>query len=576
MSLRLGLLGLSSFIVLLGAAGLPSDAHACGGCFHEEDLPDNETTVVTGHRMTVAISPDHTVLWDQVEYAGNPADFAWVLPIRQGAYLELGTDAFFEILETATSTTVREPRQNCGGGTFGGNDFGGGDGSSSGCCGSSFDSASASGGEFSGSGGGSNGTDEPPAVEVVHQETVGPYETVTLSASVPGALPGWLTDHGYAIDSEIEPLIEDYVAEGFDFIALRLAPGAGVNQMSPVRVVSPGAVPTLPLRMVAAGTGAEVAITLFVISEGRWQADNFDNLMLPANFLTWDFATASSNYSTLREELLLAQSGRVWLTTYARRGSLLEPVINPTASGANVAYIAGGATATTIAEAYVTQGYQNGESDPSVGSARCIDTMLGYAGSDARVVDTCAPSGGGGDGGAGGAAGGGGGMGGGDVGGMGGGAVGGAGGGGGFTGGAGGAGGAIPEQCGEVGDGEIDARDFACGPLDDLAVAMIGLHPRDVWLTRLEANLPRAALDQDLNLAAADSQDEVENWLIPTKAENNPCPLAEDQTSLIPPRPPIDPGDWRRRRDLMAIGALLALAGLVSARRRKVRRVQTA
>ena len=83
--------------------------------------------------------------------------------------------------------------------------------------------------------------------------------------------------HGYAIDPSVKPIIDAYTAEGFDFIALRLLPGQGVQQMKPVRVVTPGMSPTLPLRMVAAGTGANVAITLFVIGEGRYEAQNFPN-----------------------------------------------------------------------------------------------------------------------------------------------------------------------------------------------------------------------------------------------------------------------------------------------------------
>ena len=53
----------------------------------------------------------------------------------------------------------------------------------------------------------------------------------------------------------ILPVIDAYVAEGFNFLALKLVPGQGVDSMRPVRVTTPGAAATLPLRMVAAGTG---------------------------------------------------------------------------------------------------------------------------------------------------------------------------------------------------------------------------------------------------------------------------------------------------------------------------------
>jgi len=74
---------LTAVAALLGGIGLamglvPGDAQACGGCF----APVGQPTVVTAHRMAVSLSPRGTTLWDQIQYAGAPADFAWVLPIK--------------------------------------------------------------------------------------------------------------------------------------------------------------------------------------------------------------------------------------------------------------------------------------------------------------------------------------------------------------------------------------------------------------------------------------------------------------------------------------------------------------
>src|SRR6185503_5264661 len=100
---------------------------------------------------------------------------------------------------------------------------------------------------------------------------------------------------------------------------LRLSPDQGIQQMSPVRVVSPGAVPVLPLRMVAAGTGANVDITLFVIGEGRWETKNFPSGLVDTEELSWDFSTNASTYSTRRQDLFAKNDGRTWLSTYAKR-----------------------------------------------------------------------------------------------------------------------------------------------------------------------------------------------------------------------------------------------------------------
>src|SRR5262245_15022197 len=111
MTLRFGSLALGGLAALLLLLGPSNDAHACGGCFHPEDQP--ETTVVTGHRMAFAVSKAQTVLWDQIQYSGAPSEFAWVLPVKPGARLELSNDAWFESLDAATTTRVVAPQLNC-------------------------------------------------------------------------------------------------------------------------------------------------------------------------------------------------------------------------------------------------------------------------------------------------------------------------------------------------------------------------------------------------------------------------------------------------------------------------------
>src|SRR6185503_20261287 len=119
MRVRSGSIVLACLVTLAALGVASNDAHACGGCFHPEDQA--RTTVVTAHRMALSISQDQTVLWDQVQYAGEPQDFAWVLPVKAGAYIEVGTDAWFETLDAATSTRVLQRAQSCG---FGGGDVG--------------------------------------------------------------------------------------------------------------------------------------------------------------------------------------------------------------------------------------------------------------------------------------------------------------------------------------------------------------------------------------------------------------------------------------------------------------------
>jgi MYXO-CTERM domain-containing protein len=136
---------------------------------------------------------------------------------------------------------------------------------------------------------------------------------VQLSAADPAALTNWLTMHGYSIPADIQPVIDDYVAEGFNFLALKLVPGQGVNSMKPVRITTPGAGPTLPLRMVAAGTGAVTPIILWMFGEGRYEPANFPSFTITGDDVTWDWDAASSNYAQVRESKFQASDGFGWL-----------------------------------------------------------------------------------------------------------------------------------------------------------------------------------------------------------------------------------------------------------------------
>src|SRR4051794_35014133 len=84
-------------------------AEACGGCF-SPPAPQSERTVVTDHRMALSVSPEQTVLWDQIRYAGDPREFAWVLPVRAGAKVEVSNDEWFTALDASTQPLVYEPQ----------------------------------------------------------------------------------------------------------------------------------------------------------------------------------------------------------------------------------------------------------------------------------------------------------------------------------------------------------------------------------------------------------------------------------------------------------------------------------
>ncbi|MBN4050424.1 DUF2330 domain-containing protein [Desulfobulbus sp. AH-315-M07] len=274
------------FVALTAAT--PQEAEACGGCF----VPPAENTLVTGHRMILSVSKTKTTLIDQIEYSGDPQSFAWVLPIKGQAELATVPDVMFNQLGFDSTVSVIPPPVNCP-------DYGGCPG-----VGESLSVASGTGGM---------GGDSDGGVTVISQEVVGPYETVQLAATDPQALFNWLDGHGYQLPDDIAPIVASYIDADFNFLALRLVPGIGVSSMEPIAVSLPGGSPTLPLRMVAAGTGVTTTVTLYVLSEGLMEATSHPTFTIPEEAVVWRYATGDSNYTDLRKSAYDSSNGFGWL-----------------------------------------------------------------------------------------------------------------------------------------------------------------------------------------------------------------------------------------------------------------------
>ena len=276
------------------------DAKACGGCVQPAPPPavTEAESVITDEQMIFSISQDQTTLYDEIEYSGSPSDFAWILPIKGTVTVGLSADILFQTINGLTATSVTSPPTGCPPPPTCG-------GSGTGCLGGASSNSAA----FGDNGGPADGKG---AVTVTSQKQVGPYETVQLHSNDGSALNTWLATHKYVVPAADAPVIAAYVADHFDFLALRLAPGEGVHAMQPVRVTSKGASISLPLHMVAVGTGAKTGITIWVVADSRWEPQNFPTFTISDSQIAWDWATSSSNYEALRLSTEETFKGRGW------------------------------------------------------------------------------------------------------------------------------------------------------------------------------------------------------------------------------------------------------------------------
>jgi hypothetical protein len=506
------------------------DARACGGCFHEPaPVSVVDTSFVTDHRMAFSMSPAQTVLWDQVRFSGNPKDFAWVLPVKPGARIELSHDEWIAALDASTQTVITGPTpRNCGGGAPTEYESGGGGG----CGFGGFSSSNVVAGTANIQDAGAAASQ----VQVISQQVVGPYDAVTVRSSQGEALGDWLRANGYSIPASIQPTIDAYSSAGFDFIALKLAPATGVQAMRPVRVVTPGADPTLPLRMVAAGVGAHVGLELYVLSEGRYHPANFPDATIDFTQLAWDPNTSRSNYTELMQQALATGDGTGWLTessqlanmfnfsgpnpglAFAYQSTCQTQVFIPTcpnvgSSGSTSTGATPQDAATPINTATTADAAESGSSDAASqgdGSADSASTSetgatseAGLAG-DAALVSESAAGDDGGD--------------------------------------------AAPVEASSSsvpGGGSTICAPPMVQPCDDLSVAMVGIAPGNLWVTRLRADFPSVALSSDLVLEATPSQAQVTNRHTTnayTIANYDPCKAASSASAASPSTTSSSPG----------------------------------
>jgi hypothetical protein len=64
--------------------------------------------------------------------------------------------------------------------------------------------------------------------------------------------------------------------------------------------------------MAGVGTGVAVGITIWVVSDGRYEPQNFPFFHIDDSDLVWDFSTSLSNYTTLRAQNESLLKGKGW------------------------------------------------------------------------------------------------------------------------------------------------------------------------------------------------------------------------------------------------------------------------
>lgn len=115
------------------------------------------------------------------------------------------------------------------------------------------------------------------SVEILDRQLAGVFETTTLTARDPGALRGWLNTNGYVLPKDVEPVIADYLRDGWVFVASKVrreASSSEAGSLHPLSFTFSAKEPVYPLRLTGVGNG-NLEVDLFVFGPERAKAAGF-------------------------------------------------------------------------------------------------------------------------------------------------------------------------------------------------------------------------------------------------------------------------------------------------------------
>lgn len=272
-------------------------AEACGGFFCGRQPVDQ-----TAERIVFRVGDDSTTMVVQITYAGEAADFAWVLPL--GTLPDVESLAVFPQRALTALDTNTGPVFQDGSG-----------------CGPQFSPTASAGGDSSGG----------PKVNVHFRAEVGPYDVAGISSEDPMALYDWLRDNAFNVNEPMLPYIEAYTAEGMKFLALKLKQDSETSDIQPFKFEFPGTAPTIPLRMTAIAAEPEMGLLVIVLGDQRYSGANWPAVEIEDEDIEWTYPLfvspqqpqptiswqVQTNWLALVARGVDAAGGQGWVTEYA-------------------------------------------------------------------------------------------------------------------------------------------------------------------------------------------------------------------------------------------------------------------
>jgi Uncharacterized protein conserved in bacteria (DUF2330) len=212
-----------------------------------------------------------------IRYAGDPSQFAWIVPVPAAPDLDLSESAMFGMLDRATAPTVAvgtrslcpdpdfrcayHPMPECA------------DPMHAVSSSASAGPGPGSGGGFGGGGGASGMGQIPGGVEVIATQQIGSYDTVVFAAGDAQAAVNWLQTEGFIVNDTMTPYMQPYLDDNMLFVAAKLIPGAGADEIKPLKMRYAAAAPMIPLQLTAVAAEPNLTVTTYIFSDQTFGPD---------------------------------------------------------------------------------------------------------------------------------------------------------------------------------------------------------------------------------------------------------------------------------------------------------------
>ncbi|MCG8347230.1 MAG: DUF2330 domain-containing protein [Chloroflexales bacterium] len=124
--------------------------------------------------------------------------------------------------------------------------------------------------------GATEGAAPTSAVDVLGREIIGGYDVARLAANDTQALDRWLDANGYELPAGASAILDAYVAEGWKFVAIKLADQTvATGALAPLRMSFATDTIVYPIRL-GALSAQPLAVDLYVLSRGRITIDRLE------------------------------------------------------------------------------------------------------------------------------------------------------------------------------------------------------------------------------------------------------------------------------------------------------------